>query len=172
MLQRNGERWHKMDQTFLEVLVARKRNMAAAVLKIVCGILSVFSLILVPYTVFFLAGALLFGAGAYFFYLQEWIEFEYSYVCRELTVDRIMARSRRKSEADYLVDKIEIGAPEDSYHLDGFRNRNCTVKDYSSRSGRKKYVFYYEGQIKVVLDADEGLVQALHGAAPGKLFLH
>ena len=60
MLQRNGERWHKMDQTFLEVLVARKRNMAAAVLKIVCGILSVFSLILVPYTVFFLAGALLF----------------------------------------------------------------------------------------------------------------
>ena len=49
-----------MDQTFLEVLVARKRNMAAAVLKIVCGILSVFSLILVPYTVFFLAGALLF----------------------------------------------------------------------------------------------------------------
>ena len=93
-----------MDQTFLEVLVARKRNMAAAVLKIVCGILSVFSLILVPYTVFFLAGALLFGAGAYFFYLQEWIEFEYSYVCRELTVDRIMARSRRKSEADYLVE--------------------------------------------------------------------
>lgn len=161
-----------MDQTFMEVLVARKRNMAAAVLKIVCGIFAVFSLIMMPYTVFFLAAALLFGAGAYFCYLQEWIEFEYSYVCRELTVDRIMARSRRKSEADYQVDKMEIGGPEDSYHLDGYRNKNCRVKDYSSRTGKKTYVFYYEGQCKVILDWEDGLAEALHSAAPGKLFLN
>ncbi len=161
-----------MDQTFLEVLVARKKNMAAAILKVVCGILAALSLLMLPASVFFLATALLFGAGAYFCHLQEFIEYEYSYVCRELTVDKIMARSKRKSEANYEIDKIEVGAPQGSYHLDAYRSRNYRVKDYSSRSDVKTYVFYYEGQVKVILDADEGLLQAFHGAAPSKMFLN
>ena len=161
-----------MDQTFLEVLVARKRNLAAAILKVVFGILAALSLLMLPASVFFLAAVLLFGAGAYFCYLQEYIEYEYSYVCRELTVDRIMARSRRKSEADYDLDKIEVGAPQGSYHLDAYQNRSCKVRDYSSRSGVPTYVFYYEGQAKVILDGDEGLLQALHSGAPNKMFLN
>ena len=153
-----------MDQTYLEVLVARKRNMAAAAGKIIGGILAVFSLLLLPGSVFFAGTALLSGAAAWLCYLQEWVEFEYSYVCRELTVDKIMARSRRKN-------KVEIGAPEGSYCLDAYRNKNYAVKDYGSRTGTNTFVLYYEGQQKIILDADEGLVQALHAASPGRIFL-
>ena len=90
-----------MDQTFIEVLVARNRNMAAAVMKVVCAILAAFSLLMVPSSLVFLLAVAIFGVAAYYSYLQEWIEYEYSYVSGELTVDKIMARSRRKSMADY-----------------------------------------------------------------------
>ncbi len=160
-----------MDQTYLEVLVARKRNMAAAAGKVIGGILAVFSLLLLPGSIFFAGTALLSGAAAYFCYLQEWVEFEYSYVCRELTVDKIMARSRRKKLADYQIDKVEIGAPDGSYRLDAYRNKSYAVKDYSSKTGKNTFVLYYEGQQKIILDGDEGLLQALHAASPGRIFL-
>ncbi len=159
-----------MDQTYIEVLVARKRNMMAAVLKIVCGVLAVFSLLASMYSAVMLLFMLAFAALTYVFYLQEWIEYEYSYVSRELSIDKIMARSRRKSVANYLLDKIEIGAPEGSSRLDSYRNRKCTVKDYSARSGNVPFVIYYEGSVKLILEADEGLIQALRGAAPSKIF--
>lgn len=161
-----------MDQTYLEILVARERNMAAAVLKIVSGIFAVFSLVMIPFSVFFILAAAACGALAYYCYLQEWVEYEYSYVSRELTVDKIMARSRRKTIENYMVDKIEIGAPEGSYHLDGYNGKKWDVRDYSSKNGKKTFVFYYEGRRKVILEADEGLQQALRAAAPSKIFLN
>lgn len=161
-----------MDQTYLEILVARERNMAAAVLKIVSGIFAVFSLVMIPFSVFFILAAAACGALAYYCYLQEWVEYEYSYVSRELTVDKIMARSRRKTIENYMVDKIEIGAPEGSYHLDGYNRKKWDVRDYSSKNGKKTFVFYYEGRRKVILEADEGLQQALRAAAPSKIFLN
>ncbi len=160
------------DQTFLEILVARKRNMAAAALKIVCGVLAVFSLIIMLYSPLFLLAALVFAALAYFCHLQEWIEYEYTYVGRELSVDKIMARSRRKKAAEYQVDKMEIGAPEGSSHLDDYRNRDCALKDYSSKGGGKRFVIYYEGREKLILEADEKLLQALRSAAPSRIFLN
>ena len=69
-----------MDQTFIEVLVARNRNMAAAVMKVVCAILAAFSLLMVPSSLVFLLAVAIFGVAAYYSYLQEWIEYEYSYV--------------------------------------------------------------------------------------------
>ena len=159
-----------MDQTFIEVLVARNRNMAAAVMKVVCAILAAFSLLMVPSSLVFLLAVAIFGVAAYYSYLQEWIEYEYSYVSGELTVDKIMARSRRKSMADYPVEKIEVAAPEGSYHLDGYQGRDCEVKDYSSMK-TNTFIIYYEGQKKLILDADRGLMEALRSTAPSRIFL-
>ena len=86
------------------------------------------------------------------------------------TVDKIMARSRRKSMADYPVEKIEVAAPEGSYHLDGYQGRDCEVKDYSSRK-TNTFIIYYEGQKKLILDADRGLMEALRSTAPSRIFL-
>jgi len=169
--KKKRQRGERMEQSFIEVLVARKRNMGAAVMKIVCGILAVFSLIMVPSSLLFLLAVAVFAAGAWYSYLQEWIEYEYSYVSGELTVDKIMARSRRKSVADYEVGKIEAAAPEGSYHLDGYQGRNYETKDYSSRTAGT-FIIYYEGRKKLILDADKGLMEMLRAAAPSKIFLN
>ena len=55
-----------MDQTFIEVLVARNRNMAAAVMKVVCAILAAFSLLMVPSSLVFLLAVAIFGVAAYY----------------------------------------------------------------------------------------------------------
>lgn len=161
-----------MEQSYVEVLVARGHNAGAGLGKVLCGLLAVLSIgamVISPLTLL-LAAAFVFGT--YYCYMQEWIEYEYTYISRELTVDKIMMRSRRKKVAVYLLDKMEIGAPENSYRLDNYKNRKCDVKDYSSRTGKPTFAFYYEGNQKVVLEQDEKLMKLLQNAAPSKMFLN
>lgn len=159
-----------MNQTYIEVLVAREQNTGAGMGKILCGILAVLALGMMVVTPIAIVLAVAFGVGAYFCYLEEWVEYEYTYISRELTIDKIMARSKRKQIAVYLLDKIEIAAPEKSYRLDNYRHKKCETKDYSSKKGKNPFVFYYEGNKKIVLEADAGLIQMLHNAAPSKIF--
>ena len=160
-----------MDQSYAEVLVDRGQNTGAGLGKIVCGILALLSIGAMMISPFALLLAAAFVGGAYYCYLQEWVEYEYTYVSRELTIDKIMVRSKRKQVAVYLLDKMEIGAPEKSYHLDSYSNRKCDTKDYSSKSEKPTFVFYYEGNKKIVLEADEKLMKLLRNAAPSKMFL-
>ena len=95
-----------MEQTYIEVLVAREQNTMAGLLKILCGILAVISALLMMPIPVLIVGIPVFAWLSYYFYLQEWVEYEYSYVSRELTVDKIMARSKRKNVSVYLLDKI------------------------------------------------------------------
>lgn len=161
-----------MEQSYVEVLVERGHNAGAGLCKVLCGLLAVVSIAAAVITPFALLLAAAFVFGAYYCYMQEWIEYEYTYISRELTVDKIMMRSRRKRVAVYLLDKMEIGAPENSYRLDNYKNRKCDIKDYSSRSGKPTFAFYYEGNQKVVLEQDEKLMKLLQNAAPSKMFLN
>lgn len=159
-----------MEQGYVEVLVARGQNTGAGLGKIVCGILSVLCVgatLLSPFALLLAAG---FAFASYYCCLQEWVEYEYTYISRELTVDKIMMRSRRRQAAVYLLDKMEIGAPEHSHRLDAYRSKKCEIKDYSSKSGKPMFVFYYEGNKKVILDADAKLIALLRSAAPSKIF--
>ena len=54
-----------MDHTFIEVLIQRKRNSAAGILKIVCGALAVLSLLLFFYSFFCIIVMIVVGLGAY-----------------------------------------------------------------------------------------------------------
>lgn len=159
-----------MEQGYVEVLVERERNKTAGAGKIICGILAAVCIAAMAVSVFAFLPAAAFAAASYYCCLMEWIEYEYTYISRELTIDTIMMRSRRKRAAAYLLDKIEIGAPEKSFHLDSYRNRKTDTKDFSSRMGKPSFVFYYEGNQKVILDADEKLIAMLRSAAPSKIF--
>ena len=101
------------------------------------------------------------------------IEYEYLYVDREISIDRIMARSKRKKVASFDVEKMEIMAPINSYHLDDYRNRQIKPSDYSSGVAKqpdRRYVFFYEGQKKVILEPSADFVKAVHNVAPRKVF--
>lgn len=114
------------------------------------------------------------GIIAYYVSLGADIEYEYLYMDREITVDKVLAKTKRKRVDTLHVDRMEVVAPVSSYHLDGYKNRKVVVKDYSSgveTPEHKLYAIYYEGGVKILISASENLVKALKSVAPRKVFM-
>ncbi|MDE5907965.1 MAG: hypothetical protein K2H52_04360 [Lachnospiraceae bacterium] len=162
-----------MNETYVECLVKRKTPPHLKMLKILLVTLTVVfvlvGFILIPALLFGIA----FGVAAYFMHLNTELEYEYLYVDKELTVDKVMAKSKRKRVAVFSVEKMEIVAPVKSWHLDNYKNRNDKEVDYSSREVKQpdtRYVFYYEGRQKVIFEPNEDLIKAMQFVAPRKVF--
>ena len=89
------------------------------------------------------------------------------------STDEIIDKSSRKSVCTFDIDKMEIFAPVNSYHLDDYRKRSVKESDYSSSISsqpEKRYAMYYNGDSKIILEPNEELVKALKNAAPRKVF--
>ena len=164
------------DNSYVECLVASKASPAVKILSFVSLALAV---------VFFLSSLagfgvlgliLCIGAGVayYFLSLNANIEFEYQYCDKEITVDKILNKSRRKNVAKYDVTKIEALAPSRSYHLDEFKNRSFKTVDYSARVKDPQpdptYTFIYDGKEKVVFEPTAEFVAAVKSIIPRKVF--
>lgn len=164
-----------MNETYVECMIKRKTpgymtflKMLLIILTVILGLLAMvgFSLVL-----FIVAVAL--GVAAYFVSMNADLEYEYLYVDKELTVDKVMAKSRRKKVASFDMGKLEIMAPVRSYHLDNYKNRQGKAADYSSGEEQQpdhRYVFYYDGQQKVIFEPNAEMVKAIQFAAPRKVF--
>lgn len=167
-----------MSDAYVECLVKAKPSVLGKIggflltaLSVLC-VLTIF--VLPPLMLFAFIGALLFGVGAYFVKMFTDLEYEYLYLDKELVVDKIMNKTRRKRVATYQLDRIEILAPIKSYHLDNFRNRNVNKqKDYSigeELQPDKRYLMFYEGGEKIVLSPSEELIKLMKNVAPRKVF--
>lgn len=164
----------QMSETYVECLIKQKTSIVGIIFK------SILIALTVLFGVFSLAGilvafiiAIITGVCAYYVNLYSNLEYEYLYLDKELTVDKIMAKTKRKKVAVYTIDRIEILAPIHSYHLDNYKNRNVKTKDYSigeELKPDKRYVMYYEGGEKVLLSPSEELVEAMRNIAPRKIF--
>ncbi len=162
-----------MNETYVECLVKKKTPMYMAFLKILSMVLAVcFVLVGFVFIPALILGIVI-GVGAYFLYLNADLEYEYLYVDKEITVDKVMAKTKRKRVAVFDVGKMEILAPIKSWHLDNYKNRNDKVVDYSSGEEKqpdKRYVFFYEGSKKVIFEPNEEMVKAIQFVAPRKVF--
>lgn len=166
-----------MSETYVECLVKAKTSTLAKFGKTVLITLTVIFIIAIfvlpPLMMFAFIGALLTGVGAYFVNLFTDLEYEYLYLDKELMVDKVMAKSRRKRVATYQLDRIEILAPVKSYHLDNYKNRNAKEKDYSIGEvlqPDRRYAMYYEGGEKILLSPSEELIKVMKNVAPRKIF--
>ena len=162
-----------MSDTYVECLVKAKQSVVAKFFKILLIVLTVvFCVIMLVFMpAMFLALAT--GVGAYFVNLYTDIEYEYLYLDKELTVDKVLAKSKRKRVATYSIDRMEVFAPIKSYHLDNYKNRDVKVKDYSIGEEKQpdlRYAMYYEGGEKIILSPSEDIVKALKNVAPRKVF--
>lgn len=162
-----------MSETYVECLVKQKQSAAGRIGKVLLIVLTVIFVIamLVFPLAFLLAVAA--GIGAYFVNLFTDLEYEYLYLDKELVVDKVMAKSRRKRVGSYTIDRIEVMAPVKSYHLDNYKNRNVTTKDYSvgeELQPDRRYAMYYEGGMRILLNPSEEMVKAMKNAAPRKIF--
>ena len=164
-----------MSDAYVECLVKAKTSVAATFFKILLIAIAVISFLIMFFTMISLAfiPMLLAGVGAYFLNLYTDLEYEYLYLDKELTVDKVMAKSRRKRIATYSLDRIEILAPIKSYRLDNYKNRDVKVKDYSIGEERQpdlRYAMFYEGGEKVILSPSPEMIKIMKNVAPRKVF--
>lgn len=163
-----------MSDTYVECLVNVPVSGGAKFAKSLLTVLTVifgFLMLLGFWPAFFVGLAT--GFGAYFVGMQTDIEYEYLYLDRELVVDKVMAKTKRKRVATYDLDRIEAFAPVKSYHLDNYKNRQCKTVYYTTKVEEKpdlRYVMYYEGNIKAYLSPSPEMVKAMRSVSPRKVF--
>lgn len=153
-----------MSDTYVECLVKAKPSMIGKFFKVFLIVLTViFSLAFIVVGTllpFIIIAPVLTGVGAYFVNMFTDLEYEYLYLDRELVVDKVMAKSKRKRVATYSLDRMEILAPIKSYHLDNFKNRSAKEIDYSigeELQPDKRFIMYYEGGQKIILSPSEAI---------------
>ena len=164
-----------MSDAYVECLVKAKSSMLGKFFKYLLIVLTVILVILMALTmnVVILLLAVAAGVGAYFVNMFTDLEYEYLYLDKELTIDKVMAKTKRKRVAVYQLDRMEILAPVRSYHLDNFKNRTVKEKDYSIGYEEKpdlRYAMYYEGGEKLVLSPSPEMIKVMKNAAPRKVF--
>lgn len=166
-----------MSDTYVECLIKAKTSMLAKFGRVLLTALTVVFVlaifILPPLMIFAFIGAVLCGVGAYFVRLFTDLEYEYLYLDKELVVDKVMAKTKRKRVATYHLDRIEILAPIKSYHLDNYKNRQAKTKDYSigeELQPDRRYVMFYEGGEKILLSPSEELIKVMRNVSPRKVF--
>ena len=164
-----------MSETYVECLVKGKASGLVKFLRLFLWVLAVMMFLAGMVTGIFLALILAIGigAGAYYVGMNANIEYEYLYLDKEITVDKVLNKTRRKKVGVFAVDKIEILAPIKSYHLDDYKNRQVKEFDYSCGQERKpdlRYCMYYNGEKKVILEPNAEMVKAIKNVAPRKVF--
>ena len=165
-----------MNESYVECLVKKKTSTAAIVGKYTLYILAFAFFILSVMnglTVIPLLLAVIIGVIGYFVTIRTDLEYEYLYLDKELTIDKVMAKTSRKRVAVYQLDRMEILAPIKSYHLDDYRNRTVTVKDYSigyEDQPDRRYCMYYEGGVKLILSPSPEMIKMMKNVAPRKVF--
>lgn len=162
-----------MSDAYVECLVKAKQSVWAKIAKVLLIVITVILCLGMFFIPYILLVAAVTGIGAYLVNLLTDLEYEYLYLDKELVVDKIMAKTRRKRVATYSLDRMEIMAPIKSYHLDNYKNRQVKVKDYSIREAKQpdlRYAMFYEGGEKIILSPSEELVKVMRNVAPRKVF--
>ena len=172
-MRRMSQDGGKMSETYVECLVARKSPAVLGFLKMLLIMLTVVFVVL---GVMFTPGlliAVVTGVMAYFVTMNADLEYEYLYLDREISVDKVMARSKRKKVGSYAIDQMEIFAPLNSHRLDSYKNRELKTLDYSSRVAsqpERRYMMVWNGDTKIILEPNEEMIKAIASIAPRKVF--
>ena len=164
-----------MGETYIEQMIARKSSIVPTVLKVILGAVCAGSVILgMMGAGLFYSVALLAGLGIYFVFYLTGVEYEYLYVDKSLSVDKIVAKRTRKKVASYDLERMECFAPFGHEILKEYENRSLDTKDYSSgysQNADKRYVLIYDGQKKIILEPSERMLEAIYMVSPRKVFI-
>ncbi|MBR6770686.1 MAG: hypothetical protein IKM28_05540 [Lachnospiraceae bacterium] len=164
-----------MGETYVECLIKRKTPASMQFLKLLALLLGVGCILLgLMIRLELLAVSVVFFVASYYISINSDLEYEYLYLDKEVTVDKVIAKTKRKRVAQYDLETMEIFAPLQSHYLDSYRNRQTTTVDYSSgveQQPEKRYAMYCEGGKRVILEPSPEMVKAMKGVAPRKVFM-
>lgn len=162
-----------MSESYVELLVKRETSMrdkAISMFAMFCTAVLVI-LFLLTANIIILLGAVIFGVASYFIRLNVNLEYEYLYVDKELSIDKILNKTKRKKVTKVSMERLEILAPLNSYHLADYKNRTGKIFDYSSgEEDANRYMLVYEGQKRIIIEPNEALIKMIKNIAPRKVF--
>lgn len=164
-----------MSEAYVECLIKGKGSALYKILRVVLYLLSgiCFVSVMIGTGFFGMLFGFAFGAGGYFIGMLGEVEYEYLYMDKEISIDRILAQSSRKKVATFAMERVEIMAPYRSHRLDDYKNRQVKIKDYSigrEEQPDRRYVFFYEGGEKIILSPSEEMVKVMRNANPRKVY--
>ena len=101
------------------------------------------------------------------------LEYEYLYLDKSLTIDKIFSKQKRKRAKELDLSKMECLCPAHSHELDQYTARNIKIQDYSSGNPDvKMYVLVYRGDNDVELigiDGSDEMIKVLKSVYPRKI---
>ena len=163
-----------MNETYVECLVERKKSALFSVVKYVLygfAIACVLWAFLGAIAMFLVA--IVFAGAAYIIVPTFDIEYEYLYLDREISIDKVTAKSRRKRVMNIDLNKMEMFAPSTSHEFDSYNNRQHVDKDFSSgREDVKTYTIAYADNEQFTLvkfEPSEELIKAVKTVFPRKV---
>lgn len=166
-----------MSDAYVECLVKAKKTKWFSVVSVLCLLIAVYFGFFVVlgsgnlYALIVVVPALVVSYAAY---LYKEVEYEYLYLDREIQVDRILARSKRKRIDTIKLDRMEVLAKEGSYHLDGFIKKDLKVKNYAAAQDseeQKRYIMVCSDGTKVILSLSEKMIKAIRSISARKVFI-
>lgn len=166
-----------MDDFYIEQIVAKKGSPLDAVLKGIWIGLTAVTLVggvLFGQPILLVLGLVVGFGGNYFVLPMLKIEYEYLYMSKELSVDKILDQQKRKKAGSYSLSNMEIMARVDDYRIKDMDSRVEKTLDYSSRredADRFAIIINDKGLTKLVIEPDERLLKAIKDQFPRKVFL-
>ena len=164
-----------MNDTYVEVMVDRKTSPLLGVARIVLYALAIvcFVMAIVGSGVFFV-GAIAFAVVAYFVLPNFDLEYEYLYIDKEISIDKIMAKEKRKHVQTIDLNKMEVIAPVKSHELDQYKARGLKTYDFTSgNEDARVYTVVYEnggaGTVMVNIEPNEEMLRAIKNVFPRKV---
>jgi len=167
-----------MDLGCIETVVKTKKNPLMSVAKVALIVVAALCILIGAAGLWIaLLLGIAAGVGAYFAAQNCDVDYEYSLVDRELRLAKIMNKSSRKNLGTFDLDKMEILAPANSWHLDDFKNRQfAKTLDYSKHDPEEKDTKYVlcmsDAKVFLSFEGEEAkvMLDTIRQFAPRKVF--
>ncbi len=166
-----------MTDNYVELLVKKKTSPMVNALRFSCILMGVFQLLIgaVFHAWFFMGTGAVFIVLAWLVAYQGNIEYEYLYLDKQFTVDKIHNRRKRKKIAEYdLTTDLEVLAPAGSHQLDYMKERVSQTRNYTSGSADAdiyEMVVHVGEQLWLIkIEMTDALFEQIRMASPRKVF--
>ena len=164
-----------MNDTYVEVLVEKKKNpMLSAGRILLYGLATACFFIAMVASFAFIIPTVIFAVIGYFVIPMFDLEYEYLYLDREISIDKIMSKEKRKHVYTVDLNKMDVMAPVNSHELDRHKDRGVKTYDFTSHmEDARVYSIVYEtgteGTVLVNIEPNEEMLRAIRNVFPRKV---
>jgi len=113
------------------------------------------------------------GIASFLVYFRRMsVEYEYTYLDKEIRIDRIYNTNSRKQVDTIDLNKMEILAVKGSDALRGYAHRQAAVSDYSAGEDTdetKVYELWYDGKRKILVSFNDDFMAPIVRFYPQKV---